>query len=61
MVNQTLLTIFVALTTVAVIIQTGILAGFFYITTKLNRRADTALDKTHNVLSFFVNRSASNR
>jgi hypothetical protein len=61
MANQNLLTIFVALTTVAVFIQTGILAGFFYLSMKMSRHADTALDKTNNVLSFFVNRSARNR
>lgn len=50
MVDQNLLTIFIALTTLAVLIQTGILAGFFFLSTKLSRQADQALDTARNVL-----------
>ena len=37
MVDQNLLTIFVALTAVAVLIQTGILVGFYLVSAKLSR------------------------
>lgn len=50
MVNQNLLITFVALTAVAVLIQTGILAGFYFLSTKLSRQADHALDATRNLL-----------
>ena len=50
MVDQSLLTIFVALTAVAVLIQTGILVGFYFLSTKLSRQADQAMDLTRNVL-----------
>ena len=50
MVDQDLLTIFVALTAVAVVIQTGILVGFYFLSSKLSRQADQALDVTHNML-----------
>jgi hypothetical protein len=50
MVDQNALTVFVALTTVAVLIQTGILVGFFFLSTKLSRQVDQALDSTRNVL-----------
>lgn len=50
MVDQNLLTIFIALTTLAVLIQTGILVGFFFVSTKLSRQADKALDTTRNLL-----------
>jgi hypothetical protein len=50
MVDQQLLTTFVALTAVAVLIQTGILAGFFFLSTKLSRQADQAMDMTRNLL-----------
>jgi hypothetical protein len=59
--DQSLLTIFIALTTVAVLIQTGILVGFLFLSTKLSRHADQAMDRSHNVLSFLVDRFASNR
>jgi hypothetical protein len=48
--DQKLLTIFIALTTLAVLIQTGILAGFFFLSTKLSRQADRAIDVTRNFL-----------
>ena len=50
MVDQNLLTIFIALTAVAVLIQTGILVGFFFVSTKLSRQADQALDTARNLL-----------
>jgi len=50
MVDQNLLTVFVALTAVAVLIQTGILVGFYFLSTKLSRQADQAMDVTRNLL-----------
>ena len=50
MVDQNLLTIFVALTAVAVLIQAGILVGFYFVSTKLSRQAGQALDLTRNLL-----------
>lgn len=50
MVDQNLLTIFLAVTTAAVLIQTGILAGFYFLSTKLSRQADHALDVSRNLL-----------
>lgn len=51
MVDQNLLTIFVGLTTLAVLIQTGILIGFFVVSTKISRQADQAISLTRNVVS----------
>jgi hypothetical protein len=50
MVDQNLLTIFVALTAVAVLIQAGILLGFYFLSTKLSRQADQAMDVTRNLI-----------
>ena len=50
MVNQDLLTIFVALTAVAVLIQTGILVGFYFLSIKLSRQADQAIEATRKIL-----------
>jgi hypothetical protein len=50
MVDQNVLTIFVALTAVAVLIQTGILVGFYFLSAKLSRQADQAMNATRNVL-----------
>jgi hypothetical protein len=50
MVDPNLLTIFVALTAVAVVIQTGILVGFYFLSTKLSRQADRAMDATRNMV-----------
>jgi hypothetical protein len=50
MADQNLLTIFIALTAVAVLIQTGILVGFYFASVKLSRQLDQALDLTRNVL-----------
>jgi hypothetical protein len=51
MVDQSLLTIFVALTGVAVLIQTGILIGFYFVSLKLSRQADQAMAATRGVLT----------
>ena len=50
MLDQNLLTIFIALTAVAVVIQTGILVGFYFLSSKLSRQADQAIDVTRNLL-----------
>ena len=50
MVDQNLLTIFIAITAVAVIIQTGILVGFYVLSSKLSKQADQAIEVTRNVL-----------
>ncbi len=50
MVDQNLLTIFIAVTTVAVLIQAGILVGFYFVSTKLSRQADQAMEMTRNFL-----------
>jgi len=50
MVDRNLLTIFVALTAVAVLIQTAILAGFYFLSMKLSRQADQAMDVTRNMV-----------
>jgi hypothetical protein len=49
MVDQNLLTVFIALTAAAVLIQTGILVGFYYVSTKLSRQADQAIEVSRNV------------
>ena len=48
--EQDMLTVFLALTAVAVLIQTGILVGFYLLTRKLSRQADHALDVTRDLL-----------
>jgi len=50
MVNQNLMTVFIALTAVAVLIQTAILAGFYFLSMKLSRQADKAMDATRNLV-----------
>ncbi len=50
MVNQNLMTVFVALTAVAVLIQTGILAGFYFLSMKVSRQADKAMDASRNLV-----------
>jgi len=50
MVDLNLLTIFIAVTTVAVLIQTGIVTGVYFVSAKLTRQVDTALDATRNLL-----------
>ena len=50
MVNQSLMTVFIALTAVAVLIQTAILAGFYFLSMKLSRQADKAMDASRNLV-----------
>jgi hypothetical protein len=50
MVDQNLLTIFVALTAVAVLIQTAVLAGVYFLSMKISRQADHAMDVTRNMV-----------
>jgi hypothetical protein len=50
MVDQNLLTVFIALAAAAVLIQTGILVGFYFLSTKLSRQADQAVDVARNLL-----------
>ena len=50
MADQNLLIIFIALTAVAVLIQTAILAGFYFVSLKLSRQANQAMDATRNLL-----------
>jgi hypothetical protein len=42
MVDQNLLTIFIGLTTLSILIQTGIIAGLYYVTYKMSQQADRA-------------------
>jgi len=49
MADQNLLTIFLAITAVAVLIQTGILVGFYFASLKLSRQFDQAMDLTRNL------------
>jgi hypothetical protein len=50
MVDQDLLTVFIALTASAVLIQTGILVGLYFVSTKISRQADRAVDATQHIL-----------
>jgi len=50
MADQDLLTIFLALTALAILIQTGILVGFYFVSTKLSRQAEQAMQATRNIL-----------
>ena len=50
MVDTRLLTAFLALTAAAVLIQTGILIGFYFLSTKLSRQAEQALDMSRNLI-----------
>jgi hypothetical protein len=50
MVDQNLMTVFIALTAVAVLIQTAILAGFYFLSMKLSRQADKAMDASRNLV-----------
>ena len=66
MVNQNLLTTFIAISAVAVVIQTGILIGFYVITAKLSRQANRAVSETQKLSGMLHNlagilQSASNR
>jgi predicted PurR-regulated permease PerM len=66
MVDQKLLTIFIAITAVAVLIQLGILVGFYFLTSKLTQQANRAVDQTQRLfgpMNQVINtlQSASNR
>jgi len=49
-VNQNLLTIFIAITTLAVLIQTGIVAGLLVATMKMTAQADRAVSEARKLL-----------
>jgi len=49
-VNQNLLTIFIAITTLAILIQTGIVAGLLVATMKMSAQADRAVSETRKLL-----------
>jgi hypothetical protein len=51
MANENLLTVFVGLTAVAVLLQTGILVGYYFVTSKLIRQAEAAVAATRGVLT----------
>ncbi len=51
MVNQDLLAIFMMLTALAVLIQTAIAAGLYYMTAKVSRQADRAMTHTRQLLT----------
>ena len=48
MVDQNLMTVFIALTALAVLIQTAILAGFYFLSMKMSRQADKAIDASRD-------------
>jgi hypothetical protein len=50
MVDEGVLTIFLAVTSLAVVIQTGILVGFYFLSENLTRQADKVFDATRNLL-----------
>jgi hypothetical protein len=50
MADQNLFTIFLVVTAVAIFIQTGILAGFYFMSAKLSKQIDHALDVTRGVV-----------
>ncbi|HEU5236153.1 MAG TPA: hypothetical protein VFU37_03365 [Pyrinomonadaceae bacterium] len=50
MVDKKLLSVFLAVTALAVLIQTGILIGLWYASNKASRQADKALDLTRNLV-----------
>jgi hypothetical protein len=50
MVDQNLMIVFIALTAVAVLIQTAILAGFYFLSMKVSRQADKAMDASRNLV-----------
>jgi len=59
MADQNLLTIFLAVTALAVLIQTGILVGFYFPSVKLSRQFDQALDMTRNLFGPLQNAIAN--
>lgn len=50
MVDENLLTFFIALTTLAVLIQTGIVTGLFVATLKMSRQADRATAEVRRLI-----------
>jgi hypothetical protein len=48
--NPNLITIFLAVVTVAVLIQAGILVGFYFATLKLNQHMDRALSTSEKLV-----------
>jgi len=50
MVDQDLLTIFLALTALAILIQTRILVGFYFVSWKLSHQVEQATQATRNIL-----------
>lgn len=65
-IDSNLLTIFIALTAVAILIQTGILVGIYFLSSKISRQADRAIANTRNLLGPLLTvaeklRSASER
>jgi hypothetical protein len=59
MVDEKVLTVFLAMTAVAVLIQTGLLVGFYFISTKLSRQVDQAMNTTRNILEPLQNTAES--
>jgi hypothetical protein len=51
MVDQNLLTIFIGLTTLSILIQTGIIAGLLYVTVKMSRQADRAMIQSRRMFN----------
>jgi len=49
MIDQNLLTIFIGLTTLSILIQTGIIAGLFYVTYKMSQQADRAFAQSSRI------------
>lgn len=49
--NQNLLTVFITITLLAILIQTGILAGLCLTFWRVSRRAEQALDSAHSVFA----------
>jgi hypothetical protein len=55
--DQGLLTLFIALTAVALLLQTGIIVGLYIVTRKLEKRADQITGEVHRVLNAPANRA----
>ncbi len=50
MADQDLLTIFLALTALAILLQTGALVGFYFVSWKLSHQVEQAMQATRNIL-----------
>jgi hypothetical protein len=50
MADPNLVTIFLAVVTVAVLIQSGIMVGFYFLTAKLSNKTDLAVRQTEKLL-----------